>query len=123
MDYSAQVRERFAAPRNIGVLASGPDVISSVAGSVEQGAQFWLYARIDADRIEELKYRVYGCPHTIAAVSVAAEELRGATLAQLEGWSWRHTASVLEVPAHKRGRLLLLEDAIRGLGRVWRARP
>lgn len=122
-DYSFQVRERFAAPLNIGELAPGADVISAAAGSVEQGAKFWLYARIDADRIKELKYRVYGCPHTIAAISITTEELHGAGLEQLEGWTWRSVASRLEVPAHKRGRLLALEDAIRQLARAWRARP
>jgi NifU-like protein involved in Fe-S cluster formation len=122
MDYSAQVRERFASPHRIGKLQPGPDVISAVAGSVEQGARFALYARVEADQIKELTYRVYGCPHAIAAVSLAAEELQGATLEQIEGWTWRNAASALDVPPQKRGKLLVLEDAVRLLARAWRAR-
>jgi NifU-like protein involved in Fe-S cluster formation len=123
MDYSAEVRQRFASPHSIGELQPGPDVISAVAGSLEQGAKYWLYARIHAKRIEELKYRVYGCPHTIAAVSLAADQLRGVTLEQLEGWNWRKLASTLDIPAQKRGKLLALEDAVRLLAQGWRARP
>jgi NifU-like protein involved in Fe-S cluster formation len=123
MDYSAEVRQRFVSPHRIGVLQPGPDVISAVAGSVEQGAKFALYARVELDRIKELTYRVYGCPHAVAAVSLAAEQLQGATLEQLEGWTWRNAESTLEVPAQKRGKLLVLEDAVRLLARAWRARP
>ena len=121
MDYSAEVRQRFASSRGVGELQPAPDVISAIAGTVEQGAKYWLYARIHAERIEELKYRVYGCPHTIAAASLAADQLRGVTLEQMEGWNWRDISSKLDVPAQKRGKLLVLEDAIRSLARAWRA--
>jgi NifU-like protein involved in Fe-S cluster formation len=121
MDYSAEVRQRFASPHGVGELQPGPDVISAIAGTVEQGAKYWLYARVRAERIEELKYRVYGCPHTIAAASLAADQLRGVTLEQIEDWNWRKIASKLDVPAQKRGKLLLLEDAVRLLARAWRA--
>ena len=123
MDYSAEVRQRFASPHGVGELQPGPDVISAIAGTVEQGAKYWLYARVRAERIEELKYRVYGCPHTIAAASLAADQLRGVTLEQMEDWNWRKIASKLDVPAQKRGKLLALEDAVRLLAQAWRARP
>jgi NifU-like protein involved in Fe-S cluster formation len=123
MDYSAEVRQRFASPHSVGELQPGPDVISAIAGTVEQGAKYWLYARTRAERIEELKYRVYGCPHTIAAASLAADQLRGVTLEQMEDWNWRKIASKLDVPAQKRGKLLVLEDAVRLLAQAWRARP
>ena len=121
MDYSAEVRQRFASPHSVGELQPGPDVISAIAGTVEQGAKYWLYARVRAERIEGLKYRVYGCPHTIAAASLTADQLRGVTLEQIEDWNWRKIASKLDVPAQKRGKLLLLEDAVRLLARAWRA--
>jgi NifU-like protein involved in Fe-S cluster formation len=123
MDYSAEVRQRFASPQRVGELRPAPDVISAVAGSVEQGAKYWLYARIRAERIEDLKYRVYGCPHTIAAASLAADQIRGVSLQELEEWNWRDIASKLDVPAQKRGKLLVLEDAVRLLAKAWRARP
>jgi nitrogen fixation protein NifU and related proteins len=122
MDYSAEVRQRFASSQSVGELQPAPDVISAFAGSVEQGAKYWLYARIHAERIADLKYRVYGCPHTIAAASLAADQIRGVSLVELEEWNWRNIASKLDVPAQKRGKLLLLEDAVRLLAKAWRAR-
>ena len=123
MDYSAEVRERFGSPPNVGSLQASPDVISASAGSINQGAKFWLYARVAEERLDQLKYRVYGCPHSIAAASLVSEQLVGATLEQLDAWSWREVASRLAVPAEKRGRLIVLEDAIRQLARAWRALP
>jgi NifU-like protein involved in Fe-S cluster formation len=122
MDYSDEVRQRFASPNSVGELQPAPDVISAVAGSVEQGAKYWLYARIHGERIEDLKYRVYGCPHTIAAASLAADQIRGVSLEELGEWNWRNIASKLSVPAQKRGKLLVLEDAVRLLAQAWRAR-
>lgn len=121
MEYADEVRQRFASPLHVGDLQAAPDVISGSAGSIEQGVMFRLYARVDRGQIREVKYRVYGCPHSIAAASLAAERLRGATLEQLEAWDWRGIASTLDIPAQKRGRLLVLEDAVRLLARAWRA--
>jgi NifU-like protein involved in Fe-S cluster formation len=123
MEYSYQVRERFEHPSNVGRLPVAADVISASAGSLEQGVKFWLYARVARGRIEELKYRVYGCPHSIAAVSLASEQLVHLDLENLDRWHWRQVAEKLDVPAEKRGRLLTLEDAVRGLARAWRAHP
>jgi hypothetical protein len=44
------------------------------------------------------------------------------TADDLDRWSWREAAQALEVPAEKHGRLLLLEDAVRRLAEVLRAR-
>jgi nitrogen fixation NifU-like protein len=121
--YSPDVREHFANPRNVGRFEDQRDVISATAGSAEQGAKFWLSARIRDDRIESVRYRVFGCPHCIAASSLVSEQLIGATVQQLNDWSWRALADHLSVPPEKRGRLLILEDAIRALAKVWRAAP
>jgi hypothetical protein len=40
----------------------------------------------------------------------------------LRRWSWREAERVLEVPAEKRGKLLLLEDAVRQLAERWQGR-
>lgn len=117
--YSALVVEHFERPRNAGRVA-GRDVIEGVAGRIDQGTQFKLTARIQAARIAEARFEVYGCPHCIAAASYLTEQLRGATQAELTQWSWRELAVVLDVPTAKRGRLLILEDAVRALAADWR---
>jgi NifU-like protein involved in Fe-S cluster formation len=122
MNYSSLVHAHFTRPRNVGRLESAPDVLSARAGSKAQGVEIALSARIDGNRLVTLHHLVYGCPHTIAAVSWLTERLEGAGIEMLESWRWRDAADALEVPTEKWGRLLVLEDAVRALAREWRNR-
>lgn len=120
--YHPLVVEHFTNPRNAGRLALGPDVIEGAAGRPSEGVRFVLTARIERDRVAEMRIEVYGCPHCVAAASWLSERLTGASRAELEAWSWREAARTLDVPAFKRGRLLILEDAVRALARAWAER-
>lgn len=120
--YSPLVIEHFAEPRNVGRFPPAADVITATAGRESQGARFSLSARLREDRIVELRFEAYGCPHCIAAGSLLGERLRGATQPQLRAWDWHEIADDLQVPAEKRGRLLILEDAVRSLAAAWRRR-
>lgn len=122
VEYSPLVVEHFQHPRNTGRLAAGADVIEGAAGSVAKGTRFALSAKIDRDRLADVRFEVYGCPHCIAAGSWLSECLIGATLPQLQAWSWSEAAQHLSIPAEKRGRLLILEDAVRALADAWRRR-
>jgi nitrogen fixation protein NifU and related proteins len=120
--YSPLVIEHFQQPRNIGRFASAPDVIAASAGDPEQGVRFDLSARVREDRVVAMRFEVYGCPHCIAASSLLSERLQGATQEQLRLWSWREAAEDLEFPPEKRGRLLVLEDAVHALAAEWQRR-
>lgn len=120
--YNPLVVEHFAQPRNIGRFASAPDVIAASAGDPEQGVRFDLSARVREERVAAMRFEVYGCPHCIAAASLLSERLTGATQEQLRQWSWRGTAEELEFPPEKRGRLLVLEDAVHALATEWQRR-
>ncbi|HEX7116830.1 MAG TPA: iron-sulfur cluster assembly scaffold protein [Steroidobacter sp.] len=120
--YHPLVVEHFAHPRNAGRLEPGPDVVEGAAGRPEDGVRFVLTARIERERVADVRVEVYGCPHCIAAASWLSERLTGASQADLQAWSWREVAQSLEVPAFKRGRLLILEDAVRALARAWAGR-
>ena len=120
--YNPVVVEHFARPRNVGRFASAADIIAASAGDPDQGVRFDLSARVKDDRIVALRFEVYGCPHCIAAGSLLSERLQGATQAQLLRWSWREAADELEFPPEKRGRLLVLEDAVRALAAEWQRR-
>jgi NifU-like protein len=117
--YSERVVAHFEQPRNVGRFAPGPHVAIGVAGDPEAGARFALSATIENGRIREARFEAYGCPHCIAAGSWLTEQLKGADRASLERWSWREAAEALEFPAEKRGRLLILEDAVRALAAGW----
>jgi nitrogen fixation protein NifU and related proteins len=123
MDYSPLVQEHFARPRNVGQLSPGHDVLASSAGSVSEGARIELSARIENERIRELRQHVYGCPHTIAAASWLTQRLVGVQRAELEQWRWREAAEALLVPPEKNGRLLILEDAVHRLAKTWQITP
>ena len=120
--YNSVVIEHFARPRNAGRLPLAADVIAASAGDPAQGVRFDLTARVLADRIVAVRFEAYGCPHCIAAGSLLSERLEGATQEELRRWNWREAAEELEVPAEKRGRLLILEDAVRGLATAWQHR-
>jgi len=120
--YHPLVVEHFAQPRNVGRFAPADDIIAASAGDPEQGVRFELSARLKGDRIGTLRFEVYGCPHCIAAASLLSERLQGATREQLRCWTWRQAADELAFPPEKRGRLLVLEDAVHALAAQWQRR-
>lgn len=117
--YSDTLIEHFERPRNVGQFAPAPDVITATAGRRDQGVQFTLSARVVGSSIQAVRFQVYGCPHCIAAGSWLSQRLVGCSLEDLERWSWREAAAALGVPPEKRGRLLILEDAVRALAEAW----
>jgi len=121
-EYSALVTEHFEAPHNVGAFAPAPDVIEGRAGRREHGAEFRLSARVDGGKIVAARFEAYGCPHCVAAGSWLTTRLVGLDPERLAAWSWRDAAQALEVPTAKRGRLLILEDAVRALSEDWRRR-
>jgi nitrogen fixation NifU-like protein len=121
-DYSALVIEHFERPRNVGTLVPAADVIIGRAGRRDQGAEFTVSARVVDNRIAEARFEAYGCPHCVAAGSWLAESLVGAERDHVQRWSWRELADALGIPTAKRGRLLILEDAVRALAEDWRKR-
>lgn len=107
--------EHFRAPRNTGSFPSGtPDVLEGRAGLARHGRSIVFQLRIDADaRIAECRYRVYGCPATIALCSIASERLTGMNLDEAAVWQGLDLVRELELPAEKRPAALVLEDAVR----------
>lgn len=121
-DYSSLVLEHFTAPRNVGAFTPAVDVIVGCAGRRDQGAEFRISARVADDKIAAARFEAYGCPHCVAAGSFLTTSLVGADPQRLEQWSWREIALALDVPTAKRGRLLILEDAVRAMAYDWRRR-
>jgi NifU-like protein involved in Fe-S cluster formation len=120
--YSPLVLEHFASPQNVGFFAPADDVIVGRAGRRDQGAEFRLSARIADDRIVALRFEAFGCPHCVAAGSFVTGALLGANRERLARWSWREVADALQVPTAKRGRMLILEDAVRAMAEHWRVK-
>lgn len=112
-DYSPLVRELFEHPRASGVIADdGGTVVHGEAGSVAAGAWVRLHLRIERGRVTDARFQAYGCPHTLAAAAWLAEHLPGREADDPLPEGVEGLARILAVPASKRGRLLIVEEAL-----------
>ena len=109
--YSRTVRTLFAAPAHAGDVDGGELVAVD-----EQGVRLQLSARAEDNIIAAIRFRAWGCPHTIAAAELACAELEGQPVADLLDFPVSGLMEKLPVPVEKTGRILVLEDAIRLLG-------
>ena len=64
-------------------------------------------------------FRVFGCPHTVAAANVVAEWLEGRSVAEARGMDVRGLCAHLTVPVEKLGKLLRIEDAVAACWRTY----
>ena len=115
--YSAKVRELFTEPAHAGDVAGGEAV--SVAG---QDVRLRLSASVTGGNIDTLRFRVWGCPHVIAAVEAVCSGLEGRPVTDLENYTAADVMQNLPVPVEKTGRILVIEDTVRSLGRRIRDR-
>jgi NifU-like protein involved in Fe-S cluster formation len=112
-EYSPEVVDLFHRTPGMGQLDPGPDVFVGSAGIFSDGAEARFWVKTTGGRIETIRYRVYGCPHTIAAAAWIAERARGMTILEAERTVWLKVEGALAVPPQKRGRLLIVGDALR----------
>jgi hypothetical protein len=108
-----QIRTLFAALDHAGELpgvTAGPGcVVRGEAGREALGTRVCFALRLVEGRVEAVRYRAYGCPHTLAACEWLARQLEaGHEVGSPLQWSER-----LGLPTAKLGRLLVIEDALR----------
>lgn len=115
MEYTDIVLAHFRAPRNAGSFPAGTANVSrGSAGEQRRGRDIRLEVKLTSDgRVEAMRYRVYGCPATIALCSVLSERVVGQTREEAAGMAGLRLAEELGLPATKRDAALLLEDALR----------
>ncbi len=79
--YSELVIEHFLHPRNVGVIedADATDRLeSNVCGDLME-----IYLKVRDNRIEDAKFRTFGCGAAIASSSMATEMVKGKTLEEV----------------------------------------
>ena len=114
--YNETVRRLFLAPQHAGSLQRDyPQSLTASAAESEKGARLTLAAGIASERIAEMRFRVYGCPHLIAAAEALCKEREGGAVAGLSVFVLDEYMTRLAVPVEKTGRILLLEDALLAL--------
>jgi len=114
--YNDTVRRHFANPAHAGDLQAGyPHAVAAEVSESEAGLRILLSAQSDGNIIYRLRYRVFGCPHLIAAAEELCSRLEGGPAEGLQDVPVAQLMELLEVPVEKTGRLLLLEDAANAL--------
>ena len=113
MEYGLEVRRLFAAPSRSGEYPAGePDFASGEAE--DRALQVWVRFQLEVTDgiVRQARYRVFGCPHTVAAAERAAEWLEGRPVEAIGALDLRAIGRSLGVPAEKLGKLLRIEDAL-----------
>jgi NifU-like protein involved in Fe-S cluster formation len=88
-----------------------PRWVSGEAGRERHGTRVRFLLRLDSGRLHEVRYRAYGCPHTLAACEWVSRQLESAGPERLGGPAdW---AAALQIPPARLGRLLVVEDALK----------
>ena len=113
VSYNQAVRRHFADPLHAGDLQGTYErtLVADVSNS-NKGAHIVMEAGIRDGVIADMAFRVWGCPHLIAALESACTRLVGQPLANLENYDSADIMQELSIPPDKMGRILLLEDAL-----------
>jgi FeS cluster assembly scaffold protein NifU len=77
--YSEKVLDHFRNPRNVGTL-EGDDVAIGRVGNPVCGDLMEFYIRVKNNRIEDIRFKTFGCGSAIATASMITELAKGKTL-------------------------------------------
>ncbi len=110
--YSAEVRALFAELAHAGDLAD-----AACAELDEQGVRVRLAATLRDGCLQAMRFRAWGCPHVLAACEAVCQQYEGRPAAALEQFRASEIMGNLSIPVEKTGRILVIEDTVRSLGR------
>ena len=76
--YSQKVMDHFMSPRNVGEIEN-PDGIGE-EGNPVCGDMMTFYIKVKDNRLEDVKFKTFGCGAAIAVSSMVSEMAKGKTL-------------------------------------------
>ena len=98
--YSDKVMEHFMNPRNVGEIEN-PDGIGEIGNPV-CGDMMTFYIKVKDNRLEDVKFKTFGCGAAIAVSSMVSEMAMGKTLEEAMKITPRAVADELEgLPKNK----------------------
>ena len=98
--YSEKVMEHFMNPRNVGEIENADGV--GEEGNPVCGDMMTLYIKVKDDRLEDVKFKTFGCGAAIAVSSIVSEMATGKTLDEAMKITPRSVADELEgLPKNK----------------------
>jgi nitrogen fixation protein NifU and related proteins len=115
MAYSDKVIDHYENPRNVGSFEKTDNAIGTgMVGAPACGDVMKLQIKVGADgRIEDARFKTYGCGSAIASSSLVTEWVKGKTLAEAATIKNTQIAAELSLPPVKIHCSILAEDAIK----------
>ena len=127
MAYSKQVVDRFNSVLNnpqkhsVGRFdPKDPNVATGMTGAPACGDVMKLDLKLDIDeRIEDVKFKTYGCGSAIASSSLFVDMLIGKTIEEAKQIKDKDIAAILDLPPIKLHCSVLAEDCIKKAIEHW----
>jgi nitrogen fixation NifU-like protein len=115
MAYSDKVLDHYENPRNVGSFEKGDEAIGTgMVGAPACGDVMKLQIKVGPDgRIEDARFKTYGCGSAIASSSLVTEWVKGNTLDEAATIKNTQIAAELSLPPVKIHCSILAEDAIK----------
>ena len=116
MAYSNKVLDHYNNPRNVGSFDKADvNVGTGIVGAPECGDVMKLQIKVDpvTGRIEDAKFKTFGCGSAIASSSLATEWLKGKTIDEAMGIRNTEIVEELALPPVKVHCSVLAEYAIK----------
>jgi len=115
MAYSDKVIDHYENPRNVGSFEKGDESVGTgMVGAPACGDVMKLQIKVGADgRIEDARFKTYGCGSAIASSSLVTEWVKGRSLDEALTIKNTQIAHELALPPVKIHCSILAEDAIK----------
>jgi nitrogen fixation protein NifU and related proteins len=115
MAYSDKVIDHYENPRNVGSFEKGDESIGTgMVGAPACGDVMKLQIKVGVDgRIQDARFKTYGCGSAIASSSLVTEWVKGKTLEEAATIKNTDIAQELSLPPVKIHCSILAEDAIK----------
>lgn len=81
-EYTEKVMDHFANPRNVGEIADASGI--GEVGNAKCGDIMKIYLKVENGRIEDVKFKTFGCGAAIATSSMVTELVKDKTLEEAE---------------------------------------
>lgn len=92
--YSEKVLDHFKNPRNVGEIKDAD--AEGTVGNPVCGDMMTMYIKVKDDRIEDIKFKTFGCGAAIATSSMTTELAKGKTLEEALEITKQDVADALE---------------------------
>jgi nitrogen fixation NifU-like protein len=122
MAYGDKVLDHYENPRNVGTLdKNDPNVGTGLVGAPACGDVMRLQVKISDDgKIEDAKFKTFGCGSAIASSSLVTEWVKGKSVDEAMTIKNTQIAKELALPPVKIHCSVLAEDAIKAAIADWK---